>query len=78
MADFATFGQLKDRVREGLADFTDTFYTSTEIGLATNEGVWEIYKLLQSAHIGFFLADWFTFVKHTILNESTYYQTIFP
>jgi len=54
MADFATFGQLKDRVREGLADFTDTFFSSTEIGVAINEGVWEIYKLLHSSNIGFF------------------------
>jgi len=54
MADFATFGDLKNRVREGLADNTDTFFTATEIGVAVNEGVWELYKMLHAANIGFF------------------------
>lgn len=73
MADFATFGQLKDRVREGLADFTDTFFTSTEIGVAINEGVWEIYKLLHAANIGFF----FNLTPETVtLGPTTSYYTL--
>ena len=54
MGAFDTFGMLKDRVREGLADSTDSFFTPTEIGLAINEGMWELYKIVHAANVGFF------------------------
>lgn len=54
MAGWDTFGDLKDRVRDNVADHTDRFYSANEIGYAINEGQWELFKLLHSANVGFF------------------------
>jgi len=73
MADYTTFADMKNRVRDGLADHTDTFFTSTEIGVAINEGQWEIYKILHGANVGFF----FNLTPETItLLPSTNYYTL--
>lgn len=53
MANFDNFGDLKDRVRDGLADHQDTFYSLDELNAAVNEGQWEIYKILHSENRGY-------------------------
>ena len=54
MGSFSTFGDLQDRVKDGLADHTDTFFSPTEIKAALNEGMWEIYKILHAENRGYF------------------------
>lgn len=73
MASFATLADLQNRVREGLADSTDTFFSPTEMSAALTEGQWEIYKILHSQNRGYF----FNSTPETItLTPSTNYYTL--
>jgi len=73
MGSFDTFGDLQDRVKDGLADHTDTFFSPTEVKAALNEGMWEIYKILHSENRGYF----FNTIPETIsLTPNTNYYDL--
>ena len=42
MANWDTFLDMKNRVKVGLADHLDIFFSIEEVGVAINEGQWEI------------------------------------
>jgi hypothetical protein len=54
MSRFATFGDLKDRVEDGLKDHTEGFFSRATIGDAVNEGQWNMYMLLHGINVGLF------------------------
>jgi len=73
MANWDTFVDLKNRVKDGLADHLDIFFSSEEIGVAINEGQWEIYKIIHSQNRG----EFFNVTPETItLTSSTNYYTL--
>lgn len=73
MANFDTFGDLKNRVRDGLADHRDLFFSEAEIEAALNEGQWEIYKILHTQNQG----EFFNATPETItLSNSTNYYAL--
>lgn len=74
MGDYDTLTDMMDRVRDGLADHTDTFFSPTEIRVSVNEGIWEIYKSLHSQNIGMFFVS--TPETITIDSTTTYYDLV--
>lgn len=73
MGLYDTFSSLQDRVREGLADSTDTFFGPNEFKAALNEGCWEIYKILHSQNRGYFFN---TTPESITLTTATAYYTL--
>ena len=74
MANWDTFLDMKNRVKDGLADHLDIFFSIEEIGIAINEGQWEIYKIIHSQNRG----EFFNIVPETITLTSTsnYYSLL--
>lgn len=73
MASWDTFGDLKELVKDGLADHTDTFFSDKEVGDSVNEGIWEIYKILHATNRGYF----FNTTPETItLTPNTFFYTL--
>lgn len=54
MAGWDTFGDMKNRVRDGIADYTDAFNSVEEIGNAVNEGVFMLHQIMRSLKKGNF------------------------
>lgn len=72
-SSWETFGDLKNLVKDGLADHTDTFFSDKEVGDSVNEGIWEIYKILHASNRGFFFN---TTPESITLAPSTYFYTL--
>lgn len=54
MGNWTTWGDMKNRVRDGVADYTDTFFSIEEIEAALNDGLKQLYQIVKTHNVGFF------------------------